>query len=583
MHGRGSSVTASVLMRFVLVALANLLLFLRTLAGWPFRKMRAGTPQPWVRFRLEGALSYREPRRRLLRRKAPEPGAVSSLHALGRALDQLASDTSVRGILLDVEGVTLPGAHRDAVISMLEKFRGAGKRVVGHAVTLDASAFQVLCAADEILLAPAGRLELVGFHAEATALGTGLAKLGVTAHFVRRGAYKTAPELFTHPEASDIQRETIESFLDERYAGLIGSIVRGRSKSEEEARALVDAGPYSARRAEAAGLIDGRVSAVDLAGHLGIATGKEPDDEARLPGTYPDYLQRLAWPPVAYRPWKRPPRLALVEVKGMIAPGKGGASPLGPRMAGSDTLVKAVRAAARDKRARAILLHVTSPGGSAMASEILLEAIRRAALKKPVIAYADTVSASGGYMAMLGAREIWSSPHAMVGSIGVFAGKFDFSGLLAKLGIHRTVLTRGKNAGLHSPSRGLTSSERRSLEAEVEETYQAFLEDVARARGRTREEIHARAEGRVYSGTRALAAGLVDQLGSFEAACARALELGQASWADFELKRYERPPARFPLLGLLGGARGVTVQLALCPWTWEGELVEGLREASTWS
>lgn len=560
-------------MRPVFVALANFLLLLRAVAGVPFRLLRARERPTFVRFRLTGNLPYRERKARRLPWQRPEPATLTSLAAFREALEHLAADPLLKGILLELEGSSLPPAKRDVVVDLLAKFRRSGKRVVGYAVSADNSAFQVLCAADEVLLSPAGRLELVGYHAEATAIGGGLAKLGVTAHFVRRGNYKTAPELFTHPEVSDIQRETIEAFLDERYEGLIGSIVAGRRRTPAEARALIDAGPYSSRRAHAAGLIDGRASEHDLPERLGLLAKR---GEPKLPGSYATYCQHLAWPPVRWRPLRRPARVGVVEINGMIASGKGGLSPLGPRVAGSATIVRAVRAAARDRATRAIVLHVGSPGGSAMASEIILEAVRRAALKKPVLAYADTVSASGGYMAMLGAQEIWSSPHALVGSIGVFAGKFDFSGLFARLGIHRTVLTRGQNAGIQSPSRGLSPSERASLEAEVEETYQAFLADVAQARKMSVEEVHARAEGRVYSGTRALAVGLVDRTGGFEEACARALALAKVETDRFELTLYSRAPRRFPLLALFGGGDAFSGLFSLCPLLWEQEAFKGL-------
>jgi protease-4 len=170
-------------------------------------------------------------------------------------------------------------------------------------------------------------------------------------------------------------------------------------------------------------------------------------------------------------------------------------------------------------------------------------------------------------MAALGAKEIWSAPHAIVGSIGVFAGKFEASGLMERLGIRRTIIARGENSGIFSTSRGFTPHERAALEAEVEETYQAFLAQVAKARGRTREEIHERAEGRVYSGTRALAAGLVDRSGSFEEACRYALELAKVPPGKFELAAYGEKERGFSLLQLLLSLSG-THQYALCPVAW---------------
>jgi protease-4 len=176
------------------------------------------------------------------------------------------------------------------------------------------------------------------------------------------------------------------------------------------------------------------------------------------------------------------------------------------------------------------------------------------------------VCASGGYMAALGAKEIWSAPQAIVGSIGVFAGKFEAAELLERLGIRRTLITRGQNAGIFSSSRGFTAHERASLESEVEETYQAFLAHVAKARGRTKEEIHERAEGRVYSGVRALAAGLVDRTGSFEEVCRHALEQAKAPTENFEMLIYSAGERR-PLLQLLMGMAR-THLYALCPLTW---------------
>jgi protease-4 len=437
-------------------------------------------------------------------------------------------------------------------------------------VSADNLGFQVLCAADEILLAPAGRLELVGYAAEATALGEGLSRVGIKPHFVRRGTYKTAPELFTHPHVSDVQRQTLEAFLDERYADLVDDVARGRRKTAEEVRTLIDNGPYSAQRAVAAGLVDALCSEAELPRRLGLVKeGEEEAEEAdkETVESLESWRATRPWPPVKWRPVRRRTRLGVVALSGMIVPGKGGSNPLGPKLAGSDALVKAIRAAGRDKRAKAVVLYINSPGGSALASELILEAVQRVARKKPVLAYVDRVCASGGYMAALGAKEIWAAPHAIVGSIGVYAGKFDVSGLLETLGISRTLIQRGRNAGIHSPSRAFTEHERASLEAEVEETYQAFLEHVARARGRTKEEIHARGEGRVFSGTRGHAAGLVDRLAGFEDACRHALELAKAPTERFELHTYGAGERRFNLLKLLlGGSRAALY--TVCPVAW---------------
>ncbi len=559
-------------MRFLFIPLVNLLVLLRLLLGLPFRLLGARHRPSYIRFRLAGDPPYRErarrPRLSLGGQGRPEPATVTSLERFREALELLARDPKVKGILVELEELEVPPAKREVLVKLLEGFRAAGKRVVAWAVSTDNLGYQVMCAADEVLLAPAGRVELVGFAAEATAIGEGLGRVGIKAHFFRRGPYKTAPELFTHPHVSDIQRQTLEAFLDERYEELVGTVARGRKRTPEEVRAWIDAGPYSAKRAAATGLIDGVCSEVDLPARLGLKKdGEDEEDDDEGLESLPSYLARLPWPPVKWRPLRPRPRLAVVPLSGMIVPGKGGSGGMGPEMAGSDVAVKALRAAGRDRRSKAVVLYIASPGGSALASELILEAVQRVAKKKPVIAFVDRVAASGGYMAALGAREIWATPHAIVGSIGVFAGKFDASELLEKLGIHRTQITRGENAGLFSPMRGFTEHERASMEVEVEETYQTFLEFVAKARGRTKEEIHALAEGRVYSGTRALGVGLVDKTGGFEEACRRAMELAKVPTERFDLHIVGGPDKRFSLLKLLlsGAHAGM---YALCPTSW---------------
>ncbi|HEX8704852.1 MAG TPA: S49 family peptidase, partial [Myxococcaceae bacterium] len=456
------------MVRLVFVLIANLLLLVRTVLGLPFRLLASRHRPSYVRFRLAGELPYREKTRPRFKLggSRPEPATVSSLESFQEALGLLAKDARVKGILVELEGLQIGSAKKDALVKLLTDFRAAGKRVVAWAVSADNLGYQVMCAADEVLLAPAGRLELVGFAAEATALGEGLSKVGIQAHFVRRGAYKTAPELFTHAQVSDIQRQTLEAFLDERYAELVDAVAKGRKRTPEEVRKLIDGGPYSAQRAVMAGLVDAMCSEADLPAQLDErkreAKEKDGDDDEDQLESMPSWLSAVPFAPVKWRPLKRKPRLGLVMLSGMIVPGKGSGGGLGPTFAGSDTVVKAVRAAGRDKRAKAVLLYISSPGGSALASELILEAVQRVARKKPVIAFVDQVCASGGYMAALGAKEIWSTSHAVIGSIGVFAGKFDASGLLERFGVHKTIITRGENSGIFSVSRGFTPHERAS-------------------------------------------------------------------------------------------------------------------------
>ncbi len=539
-------------MRLLLALIVNSLLLILALLALPFRWLKSRRRPAYVRFLLRGDPPYRElDQRRFRLFSKREPAEVRSLFALGEQLAALAADRRVRGAVFSVDRLQITSAKADAIGELLARFRATGKEVIGYARHAGNSEYEVLCAADRIILSPPGRLELTGFAAATTALGAALDRLGLSAQLVRRGEYKTAPELFTDAEVSPIHRRTVEHLLDRRFEALLSRISRGRHLSLEEARRKVDQGPYSSRRAQAEGLCDGLSREVDLASLLGVApAGREASGDQPLPH-FASYRSSLVFPRSAFRPLRRRPRLAVVPLQGLIAEGEGGRAPVGPEIAGSEGLVGALRSARRDRRTAAILLYVNSPGGSALASELILDEVRRSSKIKPVVAYFDRVAASGGYMAALGAKEIWGAPEALVGSIGVFGGKFEISRLLERLGVRREIITRGEKAGLLSLSRPFTPSERRAIELEIEEAYQDFLEQVSLARAKSKEEIHARAEGRVYLGSEALEAGLIDRVGSFEEACRRALELAKSRSDRFEVAVHPPTRRRIPFVRLM--------------------------------
>ena len=562
------------MLRPLVAALVNLVLLLVAAGRAALRLLGRRRAPVYVRFVLKGDPPYRQPlqRRWPWRRDRPAPGQVTSLHLLDEALDTLAADPTVKGVVVQVEALDMPAGKRAWIAERLAAFRARGKEVVGTAVSAGNAEYALLCAADRVALPRAGRLELAGFLVEATAAGRAFEQLGIRPEFVRRGEHKTAPELFIRAEVSPNQRAALEQFLDERHAELVDTVARGRRLSPDEARARVDQGPYSATRARSLGLVD--LIADDL--ELPAALGLEADEDRALSGragigTFQDWERAHRWPHVRWMAWRRPTQLAVIPVSGMIAQAPSGAPPVGPAIAGSETLVAGLRAAARDRVSPAAVLYVNSPGGSALASELVLAEVRRLAARKPVIAYVDRVAASGGYMVALGAKEIWASPGSILGSIGVFAGKFDLSALLSRVGVHREVLTRGENAGLLTSARPLSTGEHDALEAEVEEIYVRFVELVSEHRRLAPDAVRARAEGRIYTATRARDAGLVDTLGSFEDACARAFALAGRAPRRFELRPFGLPRRRLPLLALLRNALAPAMYTLWWPaWTAPG-------------
>jgi protease IV len=551
------------MMRGLLASVWNLLLATSLLVRVPVRLLSRRRPPAYVRFVLHGDPPYRSTlvRRRWPRRRLP-PGRVVALEDFHRQLVRLAADSRVKGIVLEVGPLGMPPAKRLLVAQWLHAFQSLGKReVVGFAISPGNAEYALLCAADRVVLPRPGRLSLDGFLLEATALGNALERLGLRAEFVRRGEFKTAPELFTRADVSPNQRALLETLLDDRHSALVDAVATGRHLERPEATARVDEGPYSAERALAAGLVDALADECELPALLGLPLPEHGD--VRVP-PFASYARSLRLPIVRWASIRKRPRLAVVPLAGVLTDGDGDAPQLGSAVAAAETLLAALRAARDDARCPAVLLYVNSPGGSALASERVADEIQRLAERKPVVAYTDRVSASGGYLASLGARELWAGPQAVVGSIGVFAGKFDASGLLERLGIRRTAFTRGQHAGMGTLARPLTDAEHHALEREVEETYQRFVDRVARCRKLDVAAVLARAEGRVFTAAHALAEGLLDRIGTFEEAGARALELSGARATDFELAVHGLPARAFGLAGLL--PRRAQVVALWWPW-----------------
>ena len=221
------------MLRPVITALVNLVLLVVALLRAPFHLFRRRRGPTYVRFVLKGDPPYRQrlQRRWPWRRERHGPGEVISLHLLDEALDVLAADPGVKGIVLQIESLEMPAGKRAWIAERLAAFRARGKEVVGTTVSAGNAEYALLCAADRIALPRAGRLELPGFLVEATAAGRAFEQLGIRPEFVRRGEHKTAPELFIRAEVSPNQRAALEQFLEERHAELVEAVARGRRLS----------------------------------------------------------------------------------------------------------------------------------------------------------------------------------------------------------------------------------------------------------------------------------------------------------------------------------------------------------------
>ncbi len=469
----------------------------RSVAGAVFRG-----PPGWLRLRLASPASEMAPPGWASDRE----GTLSLLDVL-RILETAARDPKVAGLVLRLVGPPGGYARVESLRRALEGFRRVGKPVVVWSESFDTRELWLASAATELVLPPSGNVHLLGVRFEGFFLREVLERIGVRADVLRVGDFKSAAEMFTRDGYSEEAREQLEAMADDVFEAMLRDVAEGRGLEPDAVRALVDRGLLTAEAALEAGLIDACLYPDEIEDRL-----RELAPHAVL-GERPRLFAAAAYLRLrAIDPGPEPligglPRIAYVTARGGIGRGRG------HRGIASDTYRELLEPLARRDEVIGVVLRIDSPGGEGVASDLLWRSVRRIAEKKPVIASMGDVAASGGYFLAAGATAIVAEATTITGSIGVVGGKLDVSALYDRLGVGRDAVERGAQAGLHSEARSFTPGERKALREELDALYELFLARVAEGRGRTRDDVHAVAQGRVWSGAGAHARGLVDRLG----------------------------------------------------------------------
>lgn len=455
----------------------------------------------------------------------PEPGYIAKipLRGLGprrllsvvRTLELALHDPRVDGVVLLPDGSAAGLATAQEVRLLISALEQAGKPVYCYLESASGTEYYLCAGARRVAIDPAGLIRLMGVGGDALFFGELLRNIGLRADFVRIGRYKSAPEQYTNDGSSEATREVRKSLLDGAYRRLLGDLSGDLGRDEAWLKGMIDRGPFIAQRAVAEKLVAASVDRHDLERDArkvfgARATIREPQPVAREPRFGPT------------------PQIGVVVIDGTIVDGDNVDIPFfDVHMSGGHTVADAIDRLADDARIAAIVLRIDSPGGAVLASDQIWRAARRARAKKPVIASMGEVAASGGYYVAAGASEIWASPSTITGSIGIFYGKVDVAQLAARIGVGIETASRGAHAGADSLFRPFTDDERAGLAEMLRVWYRQFLERVAEGRNLSLERVDELARGRVYSGDEAQALGLVDSLGGFQAALARARQLAK--------------------------------------------------------
>lgn len=463
-----------------------------------------------------------------------------SLHTLRRQIAKAAADPSVAALILRFGEVSIGFSQAEDLAQALLRFRATGKKVYAYLDSAGNVAYWLAAHADQVVMPPSGYLHITGLRLEAWFLKDLLGKIGVEADFESTGKYKSAADGLTRSTMSAGQREALNALLDDLYARLVGGIAKARKLSRDKVKGLIDKALLVAKEARTHKLVDRlqywtEFKDAVLKRHRGLLVKKYKAKEVKLPTSIFSLFSFLTDKPQSVSG----PHIAVLYASGTIVYGTGDDDWSGSSGIGSFRFQQYLQAIEQNDNVKALVLRVDSPGGSALASDLIWRALRRLKKRMPIIVSMGNVAASGGYYIALPGDVIVAQPTTITGSIGVIGGKLIIKGMLQKVGINPVVMTRGKGANIFGSDSRFDIWERRRFRRFIDDTYADFLGKVAKSRKISLQRAKQLAGGRIWSGAQAKKNGLVDRLGGLDLAIRIARKRAKLS-ADVPAVAYPR-------------------------------------------
>jgi len=465
--------------------------------GWYAGLSIAGFNQPGIK----------TPDRAVKIRIEDTPGARSHVRLL-RRLARIGRDPSIKAVVLVAKSEPASStAHAEEVADAIAALQERGKRVICHLEDAGGKSLLACSGADLILVQPAGGVRFAGFRSETMYFGEALRKIGVEPEFIRIKEHKSAAEALVREGPTPVAEADTKEMLERIEAVYLDRLSKGRNLPRELVKANIAKGPFIADEAIAAGFVNAKAFDDEITHHvhklLGVAL-RVDDDEPEV---------------AAAKSFTKGSRIAIVYIEGDIVDGRSQKIPLiGTRLVGSYTIAEALEDVRKDPNIAGVILRIESPGGSSLASDVMWREAELLGKAKPTIVSMGSVAASGGYYAAAFGVPIYANRATVTGSIGIFYGKADVSGLLKKIGIHVHTQKTAPKADAESLYRSFTEEEKVELKKKVEQFYAVFLDRVARGRKMTVEEVNAVGRGKVWLGDDAKTHKLIDEVGGIDAA-----------------------------------------------------------------
>jgi protease-4 len=492
------------------------------------------------------------------------PGEMSLFGDLGvdlrktmARLEKAAEDKSVAGVILQID--SYPGRGKlNELRSSIKRVQAQGKKVYAVLEAAMGPQYELAAACDEIIIPESGEVLLPGVRAEFAFYKDLLGKIGVEADMMHVGDYKGAAEPYTRDSLSEPVRKNMTALIDDFYDEMLTSIAKERGLQVEDVRKAVDRGLLMAAEAKEAGLVD-RVMypdefreeleedyKTDKLVYVENYAKKKVDTDFSGPMGMMKLFQTILGEGSG-KGGDDQPKVAIVYAVGPIMTGESQSSVLGGSVMGSKTIVEALKEAAKDESVKAIVLRVDSPGGSALASDLIWRQTQ--AIDKPIVASMGDIAASGGYYISMGADRIFAEPGTITGSIGVVGGKMCMKGLYDKIGMATESIARGENSGMFSETAKFSESERKVVEKMMKDIYDQFTTKAAKGRNLDKDELEKHAGGQVFTGRVAKRNGLVDEIGTLRDSIQSAKRLaGLDADEKVEIKVLPKPENPFEAL-----------------------------------
>jgi protease-4 len=459
---------------------------------------------------------------------------MMGLDQILKDLDKAEADDNIKGIFLKLGNVSARIATLGEIRDALLDFRESGKFIYAYADSYTQKAYYLASVADSIFMTPEGIFFFAGLSAEVNFYKNALEKIGVDVQVVKHGSYKSAAERFTRENLSEENREQIEDYVGAVWSKMVDDISASRNIPAEELNRYADELiSLNAGQLVETGMIDGLIYYDEMLSMMKEKMGVDEEDDLEAIS-----LKKYKLVPLKEKKEFTRDKVAVIYAMGMVVDGDAGEG-----YVGSERIAKALRKARRDKSVKAIVFRVNSPGGSAVASDVIYREAMLAAEEKPFVVSMGDVAASGGYYISAPADTILASPGTVTGSIGVVFSLPNMQELMnEKLGVTTDVVKTNTHANIFTVMDPLDPAERVFIQKAVDDTYDAFVNVVAKGRGKTPEEVNAIGGGRVWAGEDALEVGLIDMFGGLEKSIGIAAEMaGLENYRTESLPKLEDP------------------------------------------